>query len=356
MRRAGKKRLDRIDWESRSSRPHKTTRCADGMEEVVLDVRSYLKEQSDLGEYGADAILRELQARGCSDTPSRRTINRILGRRGALDGRRRIRRPPPPRGWYLPEVASKKQEADSFDTIEGLVIRGGPQISVLTGISVHGGLIQVWPEERVTAVSTSRALLEHWRAVGLPGYAQFDNDTRFQGPHQFADTIGRVSRLCMSLGVVPVFAPPRETGFQASVESLNGRWQAKVWARSEHKNLAELKQRSKRYVTAARLRSAERIRAAPARRPFVEGCTPDLTHPQGKIFFLRRTNDTGWAELLGYSWHVDPHWPHRLVRAEVDLAQNRISFFALRRRQPMDQPLLAEADYEIPEKPWRGDL
>ncbi len=38
-------------------------------------------------------------------------------------------------------------------------------------------------------------------------------------------------RLCLSLGVTAVFAPPRETGFQAAVESFNARWQAKVWQR-----------------------------------------------------------------------------------------------------------------------------
>jgi hypothetical protein len=52
--------------------------------------------------------------------PSRRTIGRIVDRRGVLDARRRIRRPI---GWYLPEVASGGSELDSFDTIEGLVLR-----------------------------------------------------------------------------------------------------------------------------------------------------------------------------------------------------------------------------------------
>jgi len=74
--------------------------------------------------------------------------------------------------------------------------------------------------------------VEHWRAVGLPGYAQFDNDAIFEGAQVHPDTIGRVTRTCLSLGVIPVFVPPRETGFQAAIEGFNGLWQAKVWARS----------------------------------------------------------------------------------------------------------------------------
>ncbi len=99
---------------------------------------------------------------------------------------------------------------------------------MLNGISLHGGLVASWPMTDVTARTAVQALTEDGRQVGLPAYAQFDNDTIFQGPHQDADGVGRVMRLCLSLGVVPVFAPPRETGFQAAIESSNGRWQAKV--------------------------------------------------------------------------------------------------------------------------------
>ena len=86
-----------------------------------------------------------LKGRKVAPLPSVRTINRILERRGALDGQRRTRRPAPPPGWHLPEVASKRRELDSFDVVEGLVIKGGPQIEVLNGVSLHGGLAASFP-------------------------------------------------------------------------------------------------------------------------------------------------------------------------------------------------------------------
>ena len=158
-------------------------------------------------------------------------------------GRPQAARPPAraPPGWYLPDVAARRAELDSIDIVEGLVIKGGPHVEVLNAISLHGGLVGSWPmAAAVTAKAVVEALVEHWRAVGLPGYAQFDNDTIFQGPHQHKDVVGRVMRLCLGLGVVPVFAPPRETGFQATIESFNGRWQAKVWARFTHESLEGL--------------------------------------------------------------------------------------------------------------------
>ena len=80
---------------------------------------------------------------------------------------------------------------------------------MLNAVSLHGGLVASWPvQASVTAKLVVECLVEHWREFGLPGYAQFDNDMIFQGTHAHPDAVGRVSRLCLGLGVVPVFVPP----------------------------------------------------------------------------------------------------------------------------------------------------
>jgi hypothetical protein len=209
-----------VDWHDRPCTPRTTTRTEATIEDPVLTVRKELGQCSDLGFHGAEAIHEALKARKVESLPAVRTINRILERRGALDGRRRIRRPPPPPGWHLPEVASKRRELDSFDVVEGWVIKDGPQIEVLNGVSLYGGLAASWPREAsVTAKVVVASRIAHWRAFGLPGYAQFDNDTIVQGPHAHPDVGGRVSRLCLSLGVVPAFVVPHEFGSQSMVEN-----------------------------------------------------------------------------------------------------------------------------------------
>jgi transposase-like protein len=354
VQRAVGRRLDRVDWEDGSRAPRRTRRTSTDLERKILAIRQRLKLRSALGEHGAVAIHRELQAKELPSCPSVRTIGRILQRHGVLDGRKRIRRPPPLRGWYLPEVAAGKAELDSFDTIEGLAIRGGPHLTVLTGISLHGGLPVVWPMHSVSSRSIVELLVEHWRRVGLPGFAQFDNDNRFCGPKQYADVVGRVSRLCLSLNVTPVFAPPYETGFQAAIESLNGRWQKGVWSRFEHRNLRGLKHRSEAYVTAARQKLAARIDAAPPRRPFPKRWQLNLQqHPRGTVVYIRRTNDHGQVSLLGHPFPVDSHWLHRLVRAEVHLNAKTINIYALRRREPTEQPMLNTIPYVLPQKTFK---
>ena len=117
VQRAGDLPLDKVDWGNRSPIPARSARTAAVVEDVVLMLRRELKERSALGEYGARAIHSELVARRHAAVPSLRTIGRILERRGALDGGRRIRRNPPPAGWYLPEVAAGRAELDSSTSL-----------------------------------------------------------------------------------------------------------------------------------------------------------------------------------------------------------------------------------------------
>jgi len=352
-RRAGDLPLDRVDWRDRFPIPRRVRRTESAVEDLVLVWRRELKETSDLGEYGARAIHRELVAHGHAVVPSVRTIGRILERRGALDARRRIRRPPPPLGWYLPEVGAGRAELDSFDIVEGLTLTGGLRLEVLNVVSLHGGLPGSWPQPLVTAKTAVEALIEHWRAFGRPAYAQFDNDTIFQGGHHGRDALGRVVRTCLRLDVIPVFAPPQESGFQAAIENFNGRWQAKVWTRFYHDALTDLQERSRRYLRAYHQRAAVRIETAPQRRPFPASWQPDLqARPDGMVIFIRRTSETGAVRLLGRTFEADPLWPHRLVRCEVDLRGDTIRFHALRRREPHHQPLLRLAPYVFPRKPF----
>lgn len=350
--RANGQRLDRVDW---SSKPTSTTRPGNRttreIEAFVLTVREQLGKTSDLGEHGAEAIYAALADHAVENRPSVRTIGRILERSGVLDGQRGVRRAAPPIGWYLPEVAARRAELDSFDTVSGLLLAGGIEVVVLNGISLHGGLVTSWPQYSVTAVLTASLLVSHWREFGLPQYAQFDNDNIFQGPHQYPDVMGRVIRTCLLLGVVPVFAPPREPGFQAAIESFNGRWQAKVWARFERVTIVELQDHSERYVAAVRRRAAMRIDRAPARAPMPHDLVLDLqARPRGMVIFIRRTDDHGYVSVLGHRFAVAEHWPHRLVRAEVDLDHECIRFYALRRREPTLQPLLARHPYVFPRR------
>jgi hypothetical protein len=345
-------RLDRAEVADPSSAPQRVAnRVRPDREDLGRPLRREWRDHSDLGEVGAAARGRELRQRGLAVPPSLRTIGRLLERRGALDARRRVRRQAPPVGWSLPAVAARRGEVDAFDLVAGLVRKGGPAVVGLTGLSLHGGVIASWPRTDLTAALTRAALVEPWRAGGWPAAAQFDKDTRVQGPHPDPETSGTVIRLCLSLGVVPVFAGPHDMGIQAAIDRLHGRWQANVWARCQQPTVEARPAPSAQDVRARRQRAAARIEAAPPRRPFPAQGRRQLRAPvQGHSIYVRRTNAQGNAALLGHPLQVDPLWSPRLVRCEVDIAAAVIRFSALRRREPDRQPRRREVPYRLSQR------
>jgi transposase len=341
------RRLDRVDWEGLSPgcRPA-ANRTPAAVEAEVMRTRKRLGK-TILGECGAHAIVHDFEERGL-EVPTVRTVGRILARQGAVTWQGRRRWPSPPRGWYLPDLAAGAAELDSADVVEGLSV-GGRDFDVLNLISFHGGLPNSWAMPNTRAKTIFPCFLEHWRKVGLPRYAQFDNDLRFQGPHNHPDVFSRIVRLCLELGVTAVFAPPREMGFQAAIEQYNGQWQKRVWGRRTYRSLKEVQVYSARYVEALRQHRASRIESAPARHriPADWQCNLQQVVP-GTVIFIRRTSDKGTVSLLEKTYQVDPQWVHRLVRCEMRLHEERIQFFALRRRAPEEQPLLNEVHYLPP--------
>ena len=342
--------LEAVNWSERSHLAHTiANRTSPEVEQKICVLRKQLESSGALGFSGAQSIHEALQ--GSQDKPSVRTIGRILRRRGFLDKPRRIRSAAPPAGWYLPELAGRSVDLDCFDVIEDLRMEGFGLLQVFTARTLWAPLAEAWPAEVASTTFIIEALQAHWKRNGLPQFAQFDNDVRFQGGHNHPDVIGRVMRLCLALGVTPVFVPPLEIGFQGIIENFNGLWQQKVWARFHHENMDSLTQRSQRFTTAYRQHLARTHELQPLRRPFPESLKLDWQQrPSGRLIYLRRTSEKGAIKLLGHSWEIDPLWQHRLVRSEVDLQASEIHFYRLRRRVPDDQPLIKTIAYQLPHR------
>lgn len=350
VQRAGGRPLKKVEWASRPKTPRRLARKTEaGLEQQICALRKELEQESALGFRGAQAIAEQLEAQGVLPMPSVRTIGRILARHGLLDARARVRRPAPAPGWYLPALRAGQAELDSFDVIEDLPLEGFGLCQVFTGRALFGAAVGAWPTANANTTHIVEVLQAHWRCHDLPQYAQFDNDTRFQGGHNHPDVVGRVMRLCLALGVTPVFAPPLQQGFQGMIEHFNGLWQQKVWQRFHHASLEALVACSQRFTDAYHLRLARQRPDAPTRRAFPPGFVIDWQRPlQGQLIYLRLTNEQGAVRLLGHSFAVDPAWQHRLVRCEVDLDEHEIRCFGLRRKEPTDQRLLATHAHQLP--------
>jgi hypothetical protein len=352
LHRAGDQVLKQVDWSDQPSRPRRhPAQFSRRMQGLVCRLRRQLAKD-DLGFVGAASIRAALAARPSARWPSVRTINRILHAQGFMDTVRRQRRPAPPAGWYLP---TRDTELDSFDFIEGLGLGEAGPCDVFTGRALFGpvrlaSIAACWSARTVVA-----ALIRHWRIEGLPAYAQFDNDLRFHGARHPPGCLGRVIRMCLSLDVTPVFAPPRESGFQAAIEHFNGLWQRKVWQRFDFHSHAQLHACSERFVRAYTRQLSTTAQAERAlRRPFPPGWKPDYAAlPIGRLIFLRRTSATGSVEILGHLRRIDPTWPHRLLRCTLSLPDQVLHCHRLRRREPALHPFVKSIPFPCRLQPIR---
>jgi hypothetical protein len=326
-------RLDRVNfYNNQTGSATPSNQYSKRVEDRVLRVRQFLKDKSILGLFGADTIRNTMIERGDREVPSRRTIVNIIKRHGLVDHRVRRRYPSPPPGWYLQDLVSKSAELDSGDIVEKLYLLGGQEVQLFNVISLHGSLLYSVADKVITSEIVVDALTEHWRTFGLPRYVQFDNDMVFQGNRK-KNTIGRVIRFCLSLGVIPVFTPPYEQGFQGKIERFNGEIQRKFWRRKYFKNIRNVKERLKEYVLEHRLHQQSTIVTAPPRRVFPKRWNYHETtlklRKNAMIIYLRRTDEHGSISVLENDFLVSRQWLNRLVRAEIDLVKGVIRFYAL---------------------------
>jgi hypothetical protein len=345
---AGNIRLARIDFDNKKTGTKKPkNKTSPKLEKHILSLRQRLKEKSILGLCGADAIRNEMIQCGEKIIPTSRTITNILKRHGQIDKRTKIRRTPPPPGWYLPDLVNRKAELDSFDIVERLYLHGGTEVQFFNGISLHGSLIHSFPKNVINAENTVQMLILHWQQFGLPKYVQFDNDMVFQGPRK-PNTVGKVIRLCLSLDVVPIFTTPYEQGFQGKIERFNGELQTHFWRRKTFKDFKQITKALQEWGLAHRLAHQDIILAAPKRRPFPKRWRRNDHAPlHGKIIYLRRTDGEGRIRFLEKEFLVSEHWINRLVRAEVDLDNESITFYRLRRQEPNKQDLLKKIKFRL---------
>ena len=349
VRRAEGLRLARVDWSDRAAGNPRPRRTGVQLEATILKLRRWLHRHSALGECGAAAIHRVLCARGTT-APCVRTIARVLARHDTVRTRR-VRRPPPPPGWHLPEVAAARTELDSCDFVEGLTFSRQRSFDMLTAISLWGHCATAYAiRPRKHLLGARRALTVRWQRWGLPAYAQFDNDSIFQGSHGHPSHLGRLVHYCLCLGVIPVFAPPREQGFQNHIESFNALWQAKAWHRRHHRDAAQLRLRSEAFLSAHHAKHALRLDAAPQRSPF-----PELVphRPVAHlVILLRRADALGSIKIGRRSFRLPSGYAHRLVRCEWRLDLARLTVFALHRSAPAHQPQILQRSLHLSVTPW----
>jgi hypothetical protein len=303
-------------------------------------------ERRDFGLIGARAIQAELEAGGWkrSAIPPVSTIKHWLHAAGVTG-----QAAPPPA--YCPQPTPRAGYPIQQMDWTARYLPGGAKVFAfhsldLTSRAMYQTLARdkSWP--------TARAhLLKSWAILGLPAALQMDNDATFCGGYKVKRVLGACVRLCLAVGIEPIFIPFGEPERNGPVERLHGLWGQVVWARRRFRQVAPVLRASPRFAAwyarhvappptgrAVRRLTAAQAAALPEALPIYAG----------RIHFLRRVSPDGTIRILNEHWRVSRRLAGQYVWATVVTHEHCLRIY---HKHAADSPvrLVKAYPYALPE-------
>lgn len=314
----------------------------------ILATRDWLvshhSRRSAFAGMGAEVIQWELKQRKVKKIPAISTIARILSRSGKTRKKRPLRNSP---GRPYPYVRAKALgDLQQTDLVGPVYLRGPKGVTRFYSfhtIDVVGqtAWISHFPDKQ--SVSLCKHLLETWRTMGVPKVSQMDNEMAAAGGGRYPYSLSQVIRLHLLLGIQLVFIPQGEPGRNATVESFNGLWKARVLRRHACPALEALRRVSGRFLQYyhyekphRRLRQRDQGTRYPGvLRDRVWGSLRHLPPAftlrdyqdeqghlslpvaKGKISFVRKVDAHGYIEVNGKAYFIRKKLEGQYVMATV---------------------------------------
>ena len=307
--------------------PNKTPAA---IEKTVVRIRRALEAaktpSTRYGLIGHRAIRAELERLGVDPLPSLPTIQRILyahamTRRAAEEGEQ----------VYYPYLPARCINAIQATDIITRHLRGGQVVQNFHTFDLSSHAVHLTQASDKRSTTACRHLLETWADLGLPRLAQFDNEDSFRGGHTHALVLGAVVRLCLYVGVEPLFIPFYEAKRNHWVEGFHGLWVRAFWSKYQFRDLAHVQRQVRWFLRWYHERYQPPSLAGKTPSQMREGARPVLLTPElrrlipeplpvtaGFIHFVRRVDVDGGIVLLNQAWTVGRRFAGRYVWARVE--------------------------------------
>jgi putative transposase len=323
-------------------RPHVAHRVAnrtpDSVREAILRLRRAFEKadtpRTRFGLIGRRAIRAELTRLGTEPLPSLSTIQRVLSGHGLT--RRGDSGEP---AYYPGPVACRPDCIHATDIITRR-LRGGSVVQNFHTVDEVTHAVVMSQFAAKTSALACQHVLKSWEILGLPHMQKMDNEHPFSGGQTHPRVIGRLVRLCLFVGVEPLFVPYYEPKRNGWVEGFHAVWVKGFWSRYEFASLEDVQRQSTsfsrwyatRYVPPAiepdtpeqRRHGVRPLLLTQRRRALIPERVPITA---GRIHFLRKVDAEGRVVLLNEVWPVAQRLAGQYVWAMVETAQQRLTFW-----------------------------
>lgn len=311
----------------------------DRIKQMVMRIREE-REKGKRAKYqytlvSAQAIYYELRELHVSPLPSPRTIHLWLKQARRIP-ERKVRKPPNPTYPVLPcKAVNDVQELDFKGPLYLQDRAHKYYLMVLRDKVSKKTALRALANKSMDAILDF--LVDAWQRMGCPKRLKMDNCLDFRGSNLYPRSPSKLVRVCLDLGIQPVFIPLREPWRNGVVENLNSLLDRFLFRTHTFETEKQLHQAVQRMQTTINTRH---------RLPALQGKTPqeftasaklryppahydwrmrDLRLVKGKVIFIRFVRKSGRFTLTAKDkFFLGKKYKWQYVLANVDVAKKRL--------------------------------
>lgn len=341
-------RHEEKDWaQDRSRRPHHIPHKVDkAMEQAVIETRKHLMSQR-YAQIGVLNISWHLRAKGIIP-PSIPTINRIIKRNNLV----RKKTPYEPKGVDYPSVkVTHSNHLHQLDILGPRYLKTDGRFYSANIIDAYDRRCSINPRRGKTRKDITNALVRCWNTLGTPIYLQMDNILTTRGSNRYPHSFGLVIRLCLQLGIQPVFIPLKEPWRNGIIEHFQDVFD-KMFFRSQHfSSFSHLHKEAKvfemfhnqnhRYSTLSGKTPAEKFSGECKFLPADFKIPKKLPIAPGYIHLIRFIRSNRALDIFGEKYLMPGEVEYEYVGATIDTTKEKLSVYH-------DLKKIKEFDYPLP--------
>jgi putative transposase len=327
-------RLDGTDWAvEHSRRPHKSPKQIDQeTEQMVIATRKEL-ENILYVQIGASNIDWQLRQEGMKP-PSIATINRILKRNDLVRKREKY----VPKGTPYPApCVIRSNDLHQLDVIGPRYLKGDGRFYAINVIDAHDRRGSNYPHRRKNRRAILGGLLYAWHRLGLPFYLQMDNFLPCRGSNRYPHSFGIIIRLCLYLGIQPVFIPIGEPWRNGIVEHFQFNFDRKFFRSQSFAHFEELCEKARefeqfhnrqhRYSTLGGLTPYQKCTGNIKHLPDSFRLPEQLAISPGYVHLIRLIRSNHLLDVFGERFAVPADLEYEYVWATIDTAKERLDVY-----------------------------
>jgi putative transposase len=304
------------------------------IEKLIIKIRKRL-EATKYAQIGASAIGWELTKINIKPPPVW-TINRILKKKGLIKKREKGYTP---KGKAYPSIVIDcPNKLHQVDLVGPRFIYTKEHLYSVNVMDVFRHKVKIKSIPFRNASNVMNALIEAWKTLGIPFYCQFDNQEVFAGSTRRPRWFSKIIRLCLFLGIEPVFIPFREPWRMGEIERFNDIWDKSFFRSQRFNDLNHLYKEEKKFKA-----FEEKLKIKPnlLEKSFK---IPKINHQRkGKVHLIRFIRSDKILNVFGEKFYVKPVCQYEYVKATIDLKEEVLRIFLF-------DDLIHEFKYILPYK------